>query len=705
MKRQQRILTGTALGLLMASTPLAASPLPDNEAGRIPSTSMLILAQAESSDGASQQEPEAAEPSAEPELPRKKRKQSEEQAEPAPTEQSAPAEAAPAQQEAPAAEPEQPRKKRKQVEEQAEPAPAEQSAPAEVAPAQQEAPAAEPEQPRKKRKQSEEQAEPAPAEQPAPAQQEAPAAEPEQPRKKSKTEQTEPAAEQPAPAEKKPAKEEPAAKPAEEPSQAKPADKPAEQPAQGGEKPATDQPKPTEPTQGGEKPATGEQKPAGQGDTSTKPAGEPQPGEQPKPGEPTQPTQGGQQPAPAGGGQQPATGEHQPAGQQTEAPANPNAAPIFDSQKDTQRPVEGSKGDTVQPQQPGQAPAEQPAAQPAQPAQQPAEKVAPPVDDRAAQVTIQPEKITPVTEEKGTRLERAPDFDVRRRPRPEGADIVKNFGDRTIIQFNNQVIVESNERPRITRDAQEVYYEDLPRGRTRETIVRDNGNQIITIRNRNGDIVRRSRITPDGQEYVLSYVDERYYEDMNEWRDPGDELPPIYVDIPREEYILESEYVRSPDDYYVFLERPPVEKVKRLYSIDEVKRSARVRDIARRIDLDTLNFEFGSATIPESEVQKLQGVADAMQKLLGKNPAETFLIEGHTDAVGSDVANLALSDRRAEAVANALTNVFDIPPENLTTQGYGERYLKVKSDQPERENRRVAIRRITPLVAPMANAK
>ena len=671
MKRQQRILTGTALGLLMASTPLAASPLPDNEAGRIPSASTLILAQAESSDGGSQQEPEAADPSAEPELPRKKRKQSEEQAEPAPTEQSAPAEAAPAQQEAPAAEPEQPRKKRKQSEEQAEPAPAEQSAPAEAAPAQQEAPAAEPE----------------------------------QPRKKSKTEQTEPAAEQPTPAEKKPAKEEPAAKPAEEPSQAKPADKPAEQPAQGGEEPATEQSKPTGPTQGGEKPATGEQKPAGQGDTSTKPAGEPQPGEQQKPGEPTQPAQGGQQPAPAEGGQQPATGEQQPAGQQTEAPANPNAAPIFDSQKDTQRPVEGSKGDTVQPQQPGQAPAEQPAAQPAQPAQQPAEKVAPPVDDRAAQVTIQPETIAPVTEEKGTRLERAPDFDVRRRPRPEGADIVKNFGDRTIIQFNNQVIVESNERPRITRDAQDVYYEDLPRGRTRETIVRDNGNQIITIRNRNGDIVRRSRITPDGQEYVLSYVDERYYEDIDAWRDPGDELPPIYVDIPREEYILESEYVRSPDDYYVFLERPPVEKVKRLYSIDEVKRSARVRDIARRIDLDTLNFEFGSATIPESEVQKLQGVADAMQKLLAKNPAETFLIEGHTDAVGSDVANLALSDRRAEAVANALSSVFDVPPENLSTQGYGERYLKVKSDKPERENRRVAIRRITPLVAPMANAK
>jgi outer membrane protein OmpA-like peptidoglycan-associated protein len=30
-----------------------------------------------------------------------------------------------------------------------------------------------------------------------------------------------------------------------------------------------------------------------------------------------------------------------------------------------------------------------------------------------------------------------------------------------------------------------------------------------------------------------------------------------------------------------------------------------------------------------------------------------------------------LSDQRAEAVATALTNVFDIPPENMETQGYG----------------------------------
>ncbi|GLS40086.1 hypothetical protein GCM10010869_56830 [Mesorhizobium tianshanense] len=352
--------------------------------------------------------------------------------------------------------------------------------------------------------------------------------------------------------------------------------------------------------------------------------------------------------------------------------------------------------------QPGQQDGEQAEA----PRPAPVDQGPPPTDDRAAQQEIRPGTIAPVTQEKGTRVERAPDFeDVRRRPRPEGANIVREFGDRVILQFNNQTIVESNDAPRLHRGAREVYYEELPGDRTREIVERENGIQIVTIRNRYGNVIQRSRIAPDGREYVLSYVDERYYEDVDDWRDPGDDLPPIRLDIPREEYILDAEDIEDPDDYYTFLEQPPVERVQRLYSIDEVKRSARVRDIARRVDLDTLNFEFGSASIPDSEVQKLEGVATAMERLLEKNPAETFLIEGHTDAVGRPEANLALSDRRAEAVAEALTNAFSIPPENLTTQGYGEEYLKVNTSEPERENRRVAIRRITSLVAPVASAE
>jgi outer membrane protein OmpA-like peptidoglycan-associated protein len=725
MKRQPRVLAGTALGLLMASAPLGASPLQGNAVfGPLQHTAApLILVQ---------DDPAADGQQTDQELPRKKKHK---QAEQAPAEQAAPA----VEQAAPAVEEQQPRKK-KHEQQQTEQAPAEQAAPAEE------------QQPRRKKRNQQQQIEVAPAEQAAPAaEQIAPAVDEQQPksRKKKRDQQQIEAAPADQPAEQAaPATEEQPLKPRkkkrdqQQQIEAAPAEQPAQQPAE--QAAPTDQVAPANDNTPRKKKrkqdqqqieaAPAEQAPA----TKVAPAGEPVPqaepvqppadqqaapaeGEQPK----DQAKKNGKKPVgeqPVTGEQQPATGEQQPAtGEQPataeqpaqgekpaqgEAVANPDEAPILDSQKDARRKHRKDQGGQNAGQNAGGQTGEQPAqgsteAQNPKPA--PVDQGPPPTDDKSAQQAIQPEKIAPVTEEKGTRVERAPDENVRDRRRPKGVDVVRELGDRVILQFNNQTFVQSNDAPRMTRGARNVYYEDLSGDRTREIVERDNGVQIVTIRNRYGDVIQRSRIAPDGREYVLSYVDERHYEDDSDWRDPGDDLPPMRLTIPREEYILDSEDVEDPDDYYTFLEQPPVERVQRLYSIDEVKRSARVRDIARRVDLDTLNFEFGSASISDTEVQKLEGVASAMEKLLKKNPAETFLIEGHTDAVGTPEANLALSDRRAESVAEALTNAFGIPPENLTTQGYGEEYLKVNTTAPNRENRRVAIRRITSLVAPVAS--
>ncbi|MGY6710659.1 MAG: OmpA family protein [Rhizobiaceae bacterium] len=325
-----------------------------------------------------------------------------------------------------------------------------------------------------------------------------------------------------------------------------------------------------------------------------------------------------------------------------------------------------------------------------------------PTSDEEAQAETVVEEIESSVAEQGRRIERREDVRTERR---EGAEVLREIGDRFVIQFNNQLIVQSQEAPRLGRDATEVYYEELPRGRVRETVVRPNGVMVVTIRDRYGDVVRRSRVMPDGREYVLVYADERGRdgEGRRQWRDPARELPPLRLRVPAREYILEARRVDDPNVYYDFLDRPPVERVQRLYSVDEVRYSSRVRDIMPRIELDTLTFDFGSASIGESEVGRLQGMADAMHRLLDRNPAEVFMIEGHTDAVGSHEANLALSDRRAEAVAIALTDFFDIPPENLVTQGYGKNYLKINTQEPERLNRRVVVRRITPLVTPVAS--
>jgi outer membrane protein OmpA-like peptidoglycan-associated protein len=114
--------------------------------------------------------------------------------------------------------------------------------------------------------------------------------------------------------------------------------------------------------------------------------------------------------------------------------------------------------------------------------------------------------------------------------------------------------------------------------------------------------------------------------------------------------------------------------------------------------VDTVTFDLGSWRLSEDQIGALTGVAEAIRRALASGPNEIFLVEGHTDAVGPDIDNLTLSDRRAETVAAILSERFGVPAENLTTQGYGEKYLKIDTPGPERQNRRVAIRRITPLL-------
>ena len=103
--------------------------------------------------------------------------------------------------------------------------------------------------------------------------------------------------------------------------------------------------------------------------------------------------------------------------------------------------------------------------------------------------------------------------------------MVREVGSSVVFEINNHIYIDSPDRDRIVRDA-EVYYEDLPRGRTREVIVRPNGVRVVTIRNRYGDVIRRSKFVDD-REVVLVYVGEDDYDRVREWRDPGLDLPPM----------------------------------------------------------------------------------------------------------------------------------------------------------------------------------
>ena len=126
-------------------------------------------------------------------------------------------------------------------------------------------------------------------------------------------------------------------------------------------------------------------------------------------------------------------------------------------------------------------------------------------------------------------------------------------------------------------------------------------------------------------------------------------------------------------------------------------------DFPAGVTLDTINFGFDEARIGRDQVRKLDRLAGALERIIRRNPEEVFLLEGHTDAVGSDGYNLDLSMLRADAVKEALVDEYGIPARNLETEGYGEDYLKVPTQEPEWLNRRVTVRRITPLLSEQAN--
>ena len=100
----------------------------------------------------------------------------------------------------------------------------------------------------------------------------------------------------------------------------------------------------------------------------------------------------------------------------------------------------------------------------------------------------------------------------------------------------------------------------------------------------------------------------------------------------------------------------------------------------------------------EEEIENLERIGRIIEKIVLSNPGEVFMIEGHTDAVGSDTYNIELSRARAELVKQSLIEFFNVGNENFETIGYGEQFLKIPVEEEEPENRRVTLRRITPLL-------
>ncbi len=87
-----------------------------------------------------------------------------------------------------------------------------------------------------------------------------------------------------------------------------------------------------------------------------------------------------------------------------------------------------------------------------------------------------------------------------------------------------------------------------------------------------------------------------------------------------------------------------------------------------RISTNAILFESGSAVLQPQSMGVIRQISQVLQQEGGMN----LKIVGHTDSDGDDSSNIDLSKRRAEAVKQALANIYNIDAGRLQTDGKGE---------------------------------
>ena len=270
-----------------------------------------------------------------------------------------------------------------------------------------------------------------------------------------------------------------------------------------------------------------------------------------------------------------------------------------------------------------------------------------------------------------------------------GETVVSNSGDRAVVEQDGQYRVIKNDDALLRQPGSNVKTYQFKDGSTRTVVTREDGIEVETIRAADGRVLRRSKTLTDGRTVVL-------FDDTQE----AEKV--VVTELPKaspNRRAFSTDGSISAEDLAAALAVQQPEGIDRRFSLAQVRNIDAVRRLVPEINVDKVTFETGSSVIRPEQAEELTDLGNALRQMVERNPTEVFLIEGHTDAVGAATYNLALSDRRAETVALALTEYFDVPPENMVIQGYGESDLAVPVLDAERANRRVTVRRITPLLA------
>jgi outer membrane protein OmpA-like peptidoglycan-associated protein len=126
----------------------------------------------------------------------------------------------------------------------------------------------------------------------------------------------------------------------------------------------------------------------------------------------------------------------------------------------------------------------------------------------------------------------------------------------------------------------------------------------------------------------------------------------------------------------------------RSLSLNEREEIAEIASSKPKIDLE-IHFDYNSADISKDSMASVQELGKALSNASLKG--STFVVAGHTDAVGGEEYNQGLSERRADTIKRYLTEKYGINGSDLVTVGYGKTKPKDANAPMDPANRRVQV--------------
>ncbi|KJC61525.1 membrane protein [Bradyrhizobium sp. LTSPM299] len=126
----------------------------------------------------------------------------------------------------------------------------------------------------------------------------------------------------------------------------------------------------------------------------------------------------------------------------------------------------------------------------------------------------------------------------------------------------------------------------------------------------------------------------------------------------------------------------------RSLSLGERQEIAEIASNKPKIDLE-IHFDYNSADISKESNQAVQELGKALSDASLKG--STFVVAGHTDAVGGETYNQGLSERRADTIKKYLVQRYGLNGSNLVTVGYGKDRPKDPNAPMDPANRRVQV--------------